>query len=576
MLRVTRSSSYHVRYYSVLPKVSHITTPIFYPNAKPHLGHLYSSLLCDVFHRWNKLNGTPSLLTTGTDEHGLKIQAASEKNGFSDPKLFVDKLYKEFVSLDTVFNIDFTRFIRTTDPDHIENVKLLWELCEKNGFIYQGTHNGWYSISDETFYPETKVIKDPKNKGKYINTESNNEVIYQSEVNYFFKLSQFRNKLIDHISNNEAFIYPASKRTEILNELKNTDLSQDLSISRPSSRLKWGIEVPGDSTQRIYVWFDALCNYVTSIGGIQSVIREAPLNQTPLQHKINNSTITPNQWWCNTTHLIGKDIARFHCIYWPSFLMAAGLPLPKQVVVHNHWLCNGVKMSKSLGNVVDPIEMADKYGADVVRWFLLENSKLDEDGDFQEDKVKSLRGLLVSKWGNLINRCCAKKFSINRAVNEFNSEGQYNLSDKDFINSLFENSETNISTDITKLITELNDLPQFMNEKIEHFHPGLFLRKCWSIINDANTLMQNGTPWNKNGLQQDALIFVCMEVSRILAILCQPMAPELTHNLLDFMNVDKDKRTLQYARIGFDQTYGKSCNTLNKGVPIARTLNSEA
>ena len=262
-------SAFH-RLYS---KASHITTPIFYPNAKPHIGHLYSSLLCDVHHRWQLLKGNQSFFTTGTDEHGLKIQLASESNGFDQPKKFVDKLYMDFVHLDKIFDINYTRFIRTTDPDHVENVKKLWQLCLKNGFIYKGEHKGWYSISDETFYPESKVVKDPKHDGKYLNTESNNEVIYQSETNYFFRLSLFKEKLINHIREYPNFIFPITKREQILQELNTTNLL-DLSISRPSTRLQWGIPTPNDPSQKVYVWFDALCNYLSSIGGISSILND--------------------------------------------------------------------------------------------------------------------------------------------------------------------------------------------------------------------------------------------------------------------------------------------------------------
>ena len=468
-------------------KVSHITTPIFYPNAKPHLGHLYSSLLSDVHHRWQLLNGNLSFFTTGTDEHGLKIQCASESKGYDQPKKFVDKLYLDFVQLDKVYDINYTRFIRTTDPDHIENVIKLWELCSKNGFIYKGEHKGWYSISDETFYPESKVIKDPKNDGKYLNTESNNEVIYQSETNYFFRLSSFNKRIVDHIKNNPTFIFPGSKRDQILKELETSGVLPDLSISRPSSRLKWGIPTPNDPSQKVYVWFDALCNYLSSIGGIPFILSDVA-EVASKHHNIRSNHEThsvipyPKEVWQNTTHVIGKDIAKFHTIYWPAFLFAAGLPLPKQIVVHGHWLCNGMKMSKSLGNVIDPIDMANYYGADIVRWFLLENSKLEEDGDFQETKLFETRELLVSKWGNLINRCCSSKFNIGRAVMKFgNKESSY-------LQEIFKN-EPVVSQQIDNLVKLLDKSREVFDEKITIFQYSQLLKHVWGIINDANTCL---------------------------------------------------------------------------------------
>ncbi|CCD24517.1 methionine--tRNA ligase MSM1 NDAI_0D02030 [Naumovozyma dairenensis CBS 421] len=559
-------------YHLTKPTASHITTPIFYPNAKPHLGHLYSSLLCDVFHRWNQMKNVPSLFTTGTDEHGLKIQMAAEKNGFTNPKFFVDKLYQDFISLDQHFNIKFTRFIRTTDPDHIKNVEQLWNLCLNNGFIYKGEHNGWYSISDETFYPESKIIKDPHNNDKYINTETNNEVFFQSEENYFFKLSTFQEKLIHLISdpNSKFQIYPESKRKQILKELQNGTPLQDLSISRSSSRLKWGIQVPNDPSQKIYVWFDALCNYITSIGGINALLitRNTSSGNTTTEPTTIHEGIDSKVWWSNTTHLIGKDIMKFHTVYWPSFLMAAGLPLPKQVVIHNHWISDGLKMSKSLGNVVDPIMMANKYGADIVRWYLLENSKLDEDGDFQELKLKSLRSLLVSKWGNLINRCCGKKFNISRAVQIFtsteNSQDVLSICDDD----------PELQTAMKNIISELEELPMLMDTKLVCFEPGAALRKIWSIINFANTFVQIAAPWNKTGIQQDVVIFLCMETSRIIAILTQPIIPDLSKHLLDFMKVSNDRRSLSFAKLKTDDSYGFNMNDKSDDVPIPREVES--
>lgn len=553
-------------------QLSHITTPIFYPNAKPHLGHLYSSLLCDVFHRWQLLTGKQSLFTTGTDEHGLKIQLASEKNHFANPRDFVDKLYKDFIQLDAACNIRFTRFIRTTDPDHEENVIKLWNLCYKNGYIYQGEHKGWYSVSDETFYPESKVVQDPNNQDKYINTETNNEVVYQSETNYFFKLSEFKERLLHFILENPDFIYPVAKRQEILRELQSDMEFHDLSISRPSSRLKWGIDVPKDPTQKVYVWFDALCNYITSVGGIDSILTNSPPTTYPLNvfrktHSVENTSA--REWWKNTTHLIGKDIIKFHTIYWPSFLMAAGLPLPKQIVVHSHWLCNGVKMSKSLGNVVDPLLMIDHYGSDAMRWFLLENSQLEQDGDFQENKLHSSREMLVSKWGNLVNRCCGSKFNLHRAVLLFTSQNDYATTGDHYLSGLFIDEPT-IKTQIEQLIFKLNSVPEMMNERLNSFQTRPALRFVWSIIDDANTLMQNAQPWAKSGEKQDAIIYLCVETSRILSILCQPIIPELSDRLLDRIDVSTDRRTLPFAKLYADNSYGQGSNLKGREVPIQR------
>lgn len=502
------------------------------------------------------------MFTTGTDEHGLKIQAASERGGFASPREFVDSLCQEFVKLDRAGDIQFTRFIRTTDPDHVENVGKLWALCDRNGFIYRGEHKGWYSVSDETFYPESKVQRSLTDSARFINTETNNEVVYHAETNYFFKLSAFRQRLISYITENPTFITPNAKRLQVLRELQDESYSQDISISRPSSRLKWGIDVPQDPTQKVYVWFDALCNYVSSVGGIDAVLRDA-YPEAELRHQVSDAKISSAQWWQNTTHVIGKDIIKFHTIYWPAFLMAAGLPLPRQVVVHSHWLSNGVKMSKSLGNVVDPLLMIDYYGCDAMRWFLLENSQLDDDNNFQEEKLHSTRELLVSKWGNLVNRCCGAKFNLSRAVSTFAPMDREQL-----INTL--DSEVELKHAVRKLFTELDAVSRRMDDSINKFQSRVALKNVWSIIDLSNTLMQDAKPWAKEGLQQDVIIYACMEASRILSILCQPIIPTLAGRLLDRIDVPLDRRTVAFADVGADDSYGGGSNERGRPVPLQR------
>lgn len=556
----------------VISKASkfHITTPIYYPNAKPHLGHLYSSLLCDVQYRWGKLTGKDALFTTGLDEHGLKIQAAAQQKGFKNPKEFVDKLCPDFLNLYSLANIKYTRFLRTTDLDHVENVQKLWTLCFQNGYIYKGTHKGWYSISDETFYPESKVVKlgpdsemiqfdghfDPN--AKYINTESRNEVVFQSEVNYFFKLSAFQQKLIDLLKSNAGFIHPPSRHLQILRELESNKLN-DISVSRPVSRLEWGISVPHDSSQKVYVWFDALCNYVTSIGGIDAIKND--LHTTPISHSTMNIIENPKQWWQNTEHLIGKDIIKFHTIYWPAFLLAAKLPLPKRVVVHGHWLSGGIKMSKSLGNVIDPVEMIQYYGADTMRWYMLENSFIEGDGNFVEKNLHGIREMLCSKLGNLINRCCGKKFSVRQGVLSFHAKDPSYLrevigcGDLDALNSMIEN---------------LNMCKEKVDACILSYDMAGALKNIWNIINEANAFVQNTEPWAKQGAERDLIIFTAMEAARISLIISQPIIPQISSQLLKKIGVTDDKRTLDYAIYGADGSYGENANAKKQEPPLPR------
>ncbi|AET39750.1 methionine--tRNA ligase MSM1 Ecym_4732 [Eremothecium cymbalariae DBVPG len=562
-------SSLHRLLRQVSPKF-HITTPIFYPNAKPHLGHLYSSLLCDVQARWNKMKREDVLFTTGTDEHGLKIQLESEKRGFKDPNMFVDELYPHFVVLNRLANIQHTRFIRTTDSDHIANVRKLWNLCNDKGYIYKSKHCGWYSVSDETFYPGSKVVKLINGEEiplsgdnsefdtaiDYINTETRNKVIYQHETNYFFKLSSLKDALIDLLMENPGFIFPASKHKQVLSSLKNDPLP-DLSISRPSSRLQWGIPVPHDESQCIYVWFDALCNYVSSIGGVDALLSNQPIghlkHDIEFQHKGATKEI-----WTNTTHLVGKDIIKFHTVYWPAILLAAGLPLPNRVVVHGHWLSQGVKMSKSLGNVVDPLEMIKVYEADPLRWYLLGNSTIEDDGDFAETTLSQTRQLLSSKWGNLIHRCGGTKFNVKRAVRKFYGKSHTSLP------ILYNNSE--IQSLLSKLSTLVNDLDLM----IQNYETANAVRHIWSIINHANNIVQLGEPWAKPEEEQDLIIYIATEAARIASIVSQPLIPVLSNVFLDRLDVEAEKRSLDYAVFGADSSYGSCCNIKGREVPLQR------
>ena len=321
----------------------YITTPIYYPSGKPHMGHAYSSIVADIFARFKRLEDYNVLFLTGTDEHGQKIQKESEKNK-KDPKIFCDEISKKFNSLTKILNLSNDDFIRTTETRHHKSVLAIWDRLVKSGDIYLDKYSGWYSVSDEAFYDEDEI----ENKdGKKISISSGSSVQWVEEDSYFFRLSDWSEKLLIHYEQNKEFILPISRKNEVIKFVEKG--LKDLSISRTS--FSWGISVPNDAKHVIYVWLDALTNYISA------------LNFPDTNH------IKFKNFWPADIHIIGKDILRFHAVFWPAFLLAAKLPLPKRVFGHGWILSDKKKMSKSLGNILDPIEIVEKYGVDQLRYY---------------------------------------------------------------------------------------------------------------------------------------------------------------------------------------------------------------
>ncbi|KAJ1302733.1 hypothetical protein OPQ81_003046 [Rhizoctonia solani] len=392
-----------------------VTTPIFYPNADPHIGHLYSMILADILARYSRLRHPlrPVVFSTGTDEHGLKIQQAAKEKEVS-PQELCDRLSSKFKVLASNSDISHTRFIRTTDDDHVLAVKRFWKRLVERGHIYKGTHAGWYSVSDECFYPENQVenVKDPRTGESYmVSKESGQRVEWSEEENYKFRLSNFRQPLIEWLQNNPQAIRPEPYYRAILDSLTNDEnATPDLSVSRPRSRLQWGIQVPGDQEHTIYVWLDALVNYLTVAGYPDNTVA-----------------------WPADISVIGKDIIRFHAIYWPAFLLALDLPPPKTLLTHGHWTKDRQKMSKSRGNVADPF-LAMGYnqdgtskqrvvvdpeknrgeldiGVDGVRWYMLRaGGTFETDSDWSHNQArKHYQRELSGSLGNLVSRITAPK-----------------------------------------------------------------------------------------------------------------------------------------------------------------------
>ena len=370
---------------------------------------MYSMVLADVFKRWQTLLGNRAILCTGTDEHGMKVQQAAALAEM-DPKRFCDGNAERFEELAQLTNVDYDRFIRTTDRDHVQAVEHFWFLLRERGLIYETKHEGWYSVSDECFYPESQVFKHQDAFTGVVHmasVETKSKVEWVEEKNYCFRMTRLKDSLLAFYEQNPGWIEPAYRMNEVVQWVENH--LEDLSISRPVQRLNWGIRVPDDPSHTIYVWVDALVNYLTAAGFPGWVPGEAHLGG-----------------WPADLHVVGKDILRFHCVYWPALLMALDLPLPKKVLVHSHWTLNKKKMSKSIGNVVNPLYAINRWGLDTTRFYLLSEGGIADDADYSNDTlVVKYKKYLQWGFGNLLSRLTRPKaWNVREVVgNAFREEG---------------------------------------------------------------------------------------------------------------------------------------------------------
>ncbi|PKY56699.1 hypothetical protein RhiirA4_549355 [Rhizophagus irregularis] len=503
---------------SAFKKPIYITTPIFYVNAIPHIGHLYSAVIADSLKRYYELKGHKVIFSTGTDEHGLKIKQSAEKSKMN-PQEFCDQVSSKFKELFDIANISYTTFIRTTEQRHKDAVKYFWKCLMNNGFIYKGRYKGWYSVSDEAFYNTSHVqeIQNPDSKEKLmIATESGQSVEWTIEENYKFRLSEFQDKLKSWLEENPQVIMPINKFNEVKAWI-DSGLS-DLSISRPHSRLDWGVDVPEDSEQTVYVWLDALINYLTVTG-------------FPWPHDDMNG-------WPVDIHVIGKDILKFHAVYWPAFLMAANLPLPQKILAHSHWTMEKQKMSKSRGNVVDPIKVMNDYGVDTIRYYLMRDGGIADDGDYSDENIKvRYRKDLAGQLGNLVSR------SISPALNP----SSIVPSAPKFLGEIAEKD--------ANLYYKLQSLPDLVDKHFQNMEFGKGLSFIFDAIAEANKYFTDNEPWKlKNDKNQkeavNNILFYSVETVRISGILLQPVMPTKMSELLDRLGIQKDQRTWEYARFG--------------------------
>ena len=476
----------------------YITTAISYPNGEPHIGHAYEHIATDAMARFKRLDGYDVFFMTGTDEHGLKMQQSADKEGITAKEL-ADRNSAAFKQMEADMGNSYDRFIRTTDADHYAAAQAIWKRMEENGDIYLSKYSGWYSVRDEAYYSEdeTEVRED----GVRYSKETDTEVTWTEEESYFFRLSAYQDRLLALYESQPDFAAPRSRFNEVISFVKGG--LEDLSISRTT--FNWGVPVPGNPDHVMYVWVDALTNYLTGVGFPDT------------------ESETFKKYWPADVHVIGKDISRFHAIFWPAFLMSAKLELPKRIMIHGFLHNKGVKMSKSLGNVVAPKEWADQYGLDSVRFFLLREVPFGADGSYNHDAVVGrMNSDLANNLGNLAQRSLSMVAkNCGAAVPQ---PGAFTAED-------------------TALLEAAGNLLQISREAydVQDFHGAL--EATWKVLGDTNAYFAEQAPWvlRKTDVERmNTVLYVTLEVLRIVAILIQPVMPGSAAKLLTVLGQDDD------------------------------------
>ena len=494
----------------------YITTPIYYVNDKPHIGHAYTSVATDFIARFMSLRGYDVRFQTGTDEHGLKIQKAADTKKL-EPIQLCDRNSQIFRDLTVSLNLSNNDFIRTTEQRHIEGASYLWKRLYERDQIYLGEYTGWYSVNDETFYNEKDLIR--HNDGSF-KTITGGPVEWITEKSYFFKLSEWSDKLLDLYKNNPNFVKPNSKRNEVIKFVESG--LNDLSVSRTS--FNWGIKTPTDDTHIMYVWLDALTCYANGVNYLNVKKNEL------------------KEYWNNVVHIVGKDILRHHAVYWPAFLLAADLELPKKIFAHGWWTNEGNKISKSLGNVIDPIEIIRNYGLDQFRYFLLREVPFGNDGDFSKNAlINRINSDLVNDLGNLCQRSL----------------------------SMIDKRLDSIVPQIIKKGNEENDLEKSCNELllkgtdlINEFKIHEYIRLVWIHIGKVNKYFNDNKPWELEKIDEEKflnVLAVTTDQIKNLAFFIHPIMPQTSKKIFQIMNISETKLLFDMMR-----TISVSGNKLTK------------
>ena len=480
-----------------MDKKFYISTPIYYPSAKPHMGHAYTSIIADFFARFKRIDGYEVYFLTGTDEHGLKIQRSAEKQGV-DPLEFCNKISQTFRDLSKTLNLTNTDFIRTTEERHKKTVQHLWKELEKNGDIYLSKYSGWYSVSDEAFYNEDEIDEVDGNK---ISIISKSKVEWIEEESYFFRLSKWEKPLLDYYESHQDFIAPESRKNEVISFVKSG--LKDLSISRKS--FSWGIKVPNNQDHVIYVWLDALTNYISAL------------------NYPDTDDILFKNFWPASVHLIGKDILRFHAVYWPAFLLAAKIDLPSKVYGHGWILSGDEKMSKSKGNILDPIEIINQYGLDPLRYYLIKEVSFGNDGNISQERLEDcINSDLANNFGNLCQRVTA--FAVKNCESKVPDKIKFEKDDFVILNK-YKNNLDNI------------------RDKIDNQNINFYINFIVNSLFEANKYFNDQEPWKKkdNLLRLNTIVYTTLEIVRKITFLLYPIIPDSSLRALKIFNLtEKD------------------------------------
>jgi methionyl-tRNA synthetase len=475
-----------------------ITTAIAYPNGIPHIGHAYEAIATDALARFQRLNGKDVFFLTGTDEHGLKMIQTAESEGLGVAELAARNAGR-FKEMDQRLNVSFDRFIRTTEPAHHHSVQVVWNRMQQNGDIYIDTYSGWYSVRDEAYYAEEETIVGEDNVRR---GPQGSPVEWVDEKSYFFKLSAYQDRLLALYKSQPNFIGPDSRRNEVISFVKGG--LKDLSISRTT--FDWGVKVPHDPEHVMYVWVDALTNYITGVG-------------------FPDESSSNWRYWPADVHVIGKDIIRFHAVYWPAFLMSAGIPVQKRVYAHGFLFNRGEKMSKSVGNVVDPFNLADQYGVDQMRYFFLREVPFGQDGNYNHEAIVArINADLANDLGNLAQRSLS--MIAKQLGGVLPEPGEFTDNDK----AILAEADAMLAASRTAMATQ--QIHQWLNA-------------VWSVVAEANRYFAGEAPWalaKTDPARQKTVLYVTAEVVRQVAILTQPVMPDASSKLLDSLGVSQEER----------------------------------